>query len=156
MSTDLIRTPITHPLTGQVLDLDNASNEDLGSMLAEIDEQKLLLQELRNLIGGEVLSRQDRQGQWTTRAGDYKLTGASAQPVEEFDGMELRNALLGLADAGVISQEAVDRAVETVVTYKPRKAGINALRKLGGQVKATIDERAVEVPRCRYVKVKRS
>jgi hypothetical protein len=154
--TELVRQPLVHPLTGQALDLDNATYEDLGRMLAEIDEQKLLLQELRNLVGGEVLSRQDLEVQWTTHAGDYKLTGASKQPVEEFDGLELRNALLELADAGVISQEAVDRAVETVITYKPKKAGIAALRKLGGDVKDLIDDRAIEVPRRRYVKVERA
>lgn len=153
--TELVRQPIVHPLTGQVLDLDKASPQDLAEMLVEADEYKSMLQELRNYIGSEVQRRMDAGAKWTLHAGDYKLTSSSPAPVEEFDGHDLYLALEELVQQGVITQDALERAVEIKVEYKPRKAGINALRKLGPIPNEAVGKHVREVVPRRYVKVSR-
>lgn len=154
--TDLDR-PITvvSPRTGEVLTLD-ASTEDLGGYLADIREHESLLREGKNLVGGELVRRMDEGACWTLHTGGLKLSAPSPAPAIEYDELALRESLLQLADEGVISVEAVDRAVEPVVTYRARKSGINALQKLGGRVAAVIDAHANEVSKTRYVKVERA
>lgn len=79
----------------------------------------------------------------------------SPAPAEEWDALAARSELLELVDEGVLGIEAVDAAFEPVVTYKPRKAGINALKKLGGRVAEILASHSHEVERERYVTVSR-
>lgn len=127
-----------NPLTGEALTL-ASPDEDLARWLADIREVESVIRENKKIVQREILSRMDRSASWTVRVPGFKLTGQSPAPVEEWDGVELRTALLGLVDEGLLTIEAVDGAVETVVAYKPRKAGIVKLRKLGGRVAETVD-----------------
>jgi hypothetical protein len=134
---------VLNPTTGEILSLDRPTGE-LGRYLLEVREFEQVLREHKNLVTRELLARLDKDASWTLYEDGLKIVGQSPAPVKEWDGAELRSALLGLVDEGVLSIEAVDAAVETIVTYKPRKAGIGKLRKLGGRVKATVDELARE------------
>lgn len=156
--TDLVPTrsiQLVNPSTGELVELDGPT-EALAEFLADMREHESLCREAKKLVTREVVSRMDRQAAWTIRAAGLKLSAASPQPTEEFDGPELKEALHALVEEGVISIEAVDAAVETVVTYKPRKAGIVALRKLGGRVAEVVDAHSREVEKERYVSVSRA
>lgn len=149
--------PITvvNPVTGEVLGLDRP-NEDLVQLLADVREYEAMLREVKRIVQRELLVRLDRDGKWTLHLENgLKVSAPSPEPTEEFDELALRAALLELADEGVLTVEAVDRAIEPVVTYKAHKNGLNALRKLGGRVKAVIDAHASEVVKDRRITVGR-
>lgn len=155
-STDLTRPiEVMNPTTGEVLTL-AAPTDDLGGFLADVREFKELLRESERVVSQELLFRMDKGAAWTLHGRGLKISGDSPAPVEAWDGAELRTALLELVDDGVLAVEAVDAAVETVVTYKPRKAGINALRKLGGRVGEVVDGLAVKAEKTRSVRVTRA
>jgi hypothetical protein len=143
------------PFTGEAVDLASAGIDDLARLLADVKEYQSRLSEARSLLSREVLRRQDQAAKWTTPAGGYVLKSASPAPGEEFDALALREDLLGLVDEGALSIQAVDAAVETIVTYKARKSGVNALRKLGGVVAQIVDRHARPVEKARYVSVVR-
>lgn len=153
MSTEIAR--VVHPVTGQVVDLDGPIDQ-LAQFLADARDIDAAVKDAKRAVTDEVLRRADADAAWTIHLPGVKLSMPSPAPVEDWDELELREALLTLADEGVISVEAVDRAVEPVVTYKIRAAGVKALRKLGGRVAEAIDSRARETQRTRYVKVERS
>lgn len=144
-----------NPVTGEVLTL-AAETGDLGRYLADLREFESVLREHKRIVSRELLARMDRAASWTFHAGALKLTGQSPAPVREWDGAELRDALLGLVDEGLITVEAVDAAVETVVSFRPRAAGISALRKLGGRVVEVVDSLCRESERERRISVSRS
>lgn len=147
---------VAHPFTGEAIELANAKVDELAKLLDAVKDYQSRLQELRSLVSQEVLRRQDQAASWTTKAGEYVLKGSSPAPVEEFDSLALRSELLGLVDEGALSIEAVDAAVETIVTYKARKAGVNSLRKLGGVVAQVVDRHATPIEKTRYVSVSRA
>jgi hypothetical protein len=126
------------PKTGEQLTLDHPT-EDLARYLDSVRSLEWELRTQKRLVTEELLARMDKSASWTMHLPGMKVTGQSPAPEESWNGAELREALLRLADEGVITAEAVDAAVETVVSYKPRKAGISALRKLGGPVAEVVD-----------------
>lgn len=151
MSAELI----VHPGTGEVITLD-APDETLANVLDALTDYEFQLAEVRSTIGREMVYRMDRAAKWTLHAGPYKLTSSSPSPTEDWDGAALHSALSVLVDDGKLSIEALDAAVETVISYKPRKAGINALRKLGGEVRIAVDALKRETPKGeRRVRVER-
>jgi hypothetical protein len=152
MSTEI--ATVISPRTGEVISLD-APDQDLGGFLNDVRDLESAIRESKRAVHDELLRRMDSAATWTVHVPGLKLSGPSPAPTEEFDELELRTALLTLVDEGVISVEAVDRAIEPVVTYKARRAGINALRKLGGRVAETVTAHARSVEKTRYVKVER-
>jgi hypothetical protein len=148
-------TQLVNPATGEPLSLDSPSPE-LGRYLADLREFESVLREFKRLVSRELLSRMDREASWTLRADELKIVGQSPAPSEEWDGAELRQALLEHVDAGRLSVEAVDAAVETIISYKTRKAGITALRKLGGPIAETVNGLARTAERERRVTVSRN
>jgi hypothetical protein len=151
MSTELT----VLPFTGEIIELATADINDLARLLADVKDYQSRLNEAKSLLSQEVLRRQDQAAKWTTPAGGYVLKGSSPAPQEEFDALALREDLLGLVDEGALGIEAVDAAVETIVTYKARKAGVNALRKLGGVVAQIVDRHARPIEKARYVSIVR-
>ena len=156
MSTELGR-PITvvSPRTGELLEL-SAPDEDLAGWLADVREHESLLREAKNLVQRELLRRMDRSAKWTVRVPKFKLTGTSPKPEETWDGAVLRERLHDLVDDGELTVEAVDAAVETVISFKVRKAGVNALRAAGGRAAAIVDELAIATEKERRVSVSRA
>ena len=104
-------------------------------------------------MSAELLSRFDREAKWTAHVGDLKITGDSPAPAESWDGADLFAALTDLVEAGVISIDAVNAAVQVETVYKPRKAGLTALRRLGGRAAEVVDALAQSVEKDRRVTV---
>lgn len=130
--TDLI----VHPLTGEALEL-RAPTTDLAAAIDQAKEMEGALREYKRAIADEILRRMDHEGTWTARLGPYKVTGdGPRQPT--YDGERLRSALERLVQVGRISERAMEKAVELVTDYKVKKAGINALLKLGPDVAAAV------------------
>ncbi len=156
MSTELGR-PITvvSPRTGEVIEID-APTKALAEYLLDVREHESLLREAKNLVQGEVLRRMDFEKKWTLHVPGLKLTGQSPQPVEMWDGLELREALSPLVDAGELSVEAMDAAVETIVSYKVHKRGINALRAGGGEAAEIVERLCNTTEPARRVSIGRS
>ena len=144
-----------HPLTGEAVSLAEMTNDWLGGVLDDLRDHESRLREVKGDITTEVLRRMDQHAKWSVDAGIYQLKSSSPEPVEEWDALELREALLRLVDRGELAISAVDAAIEPVVTYKIRKAGITALRKLGGEVREIVNSRVKESAKRRYVTVTR-
>lgn len=141
MSTELVPTTpavVFNPSTGEIIDL-NSEDQTLVQFLDDLAQFEKELDSTRRTVNRELVARLDRSAKWTRHVGPYTLSAASPSPTEDWDGAALHEALAPFVDRGELSVEALDAAVETVVSYKPKKAGINALRKLGGDVKTTVD-----------------
>lgn len=155
MSTDLEQVPtFVSPTTGEVVSL-AAPTDQLGHLLADIRDAETALRDAKREINQELFARWDKLASYTHRFDGLEMSGPSPKPAEAFDGPSLHTALMLLVTEGVLAVEAVDAAVETVVTYEPRKKGINALRALGGRVQAVVDAHASETYKERYVRVVR-
>lgn len=139
------------PGTGEVIDVRAAETSVLAEALDYLTGIKQMEASARRIIADEVLRRQDADASWTTPAGGYVLTGQSPAR-EEYDGAALAVALEQLD----ISSAAKLAACEPVVAWKPKRAGINALLKLGGEVADAVRSCAVTVDKPRQVRVKRS
>lgn len=141
---------------GEELTLDSPT-QDLAEYLDGVKELRSRLDEERAIISRELVSRMDQGAKWTLHAGPYKLTAPSPAVGEEWDGAELYDALCELVEDGAISMDAVNAAVEIHLSYKVKKAGVNALRKIGGPVAGAIDGLAREAePKPRNVSVTRA
>lgn len=143
---------IPHPLTGEAIEL-AAETDTLAQWVDQLRELERQAKEARDMIGLELLRRMDAKASWTLRAGDFKITAPSPAPKTEWDVDQLRATLADLRDQG-LDEDAIDAALEVVVTYKPRTAGLNALRKLGGEVAERIAACGTEVEPARRVSVK--
>lgn len=146
---------IVHPGTGEQLDL-TADDVYLVRWFDEIKELEARLKEVRAEVGRELTSRMDRAAKWTLRAGGLEARVPSPAPSVEWNVDALRATLADLLSDGMISEDASDAALEVVVTYKPRVAGLNALKKLGGEVQERVEACGVEVEKPRNVSVKRA
>lgn len=158
MSREVVQREIVlHPTTGEVLDLASASTDDLGRFLYEVRDFESRLKEAKGLASREVLRRQDMSAEWTTRASNYVLKGASpaAGHKEEFNGEALYNELWQLEAEGLISAEAIEAAVDPEVVYTTKKAGITKLRKIGGKVADAVNHHATSAEKPRYVNVEK-
>lgn len=153
-SADEVR--LFDPASGAEISLPDAPTRTLAELRDLIrtaeEDQRLAKQ----AIDAELLARMDRSAKWTLREEGYLLSAPSPSPTEAFDGHALRAGLEDAADRGLISTDAVDAAVEMIVDYKPRVAGINALRKLGGEIADIIGRHATTSERSRRVTVKRA
>lgn len=129
---------VIHPATGEVLDLE-APTETLARWLSEARELDREMRVEKIKVVNELLSRMDTDAAYTVRTERFDITGDGPEPPKEYDARGLRVALAEFVEAGVITQDALDRAVEVVPTYKPRAAGLNALRRLPGSIGEVID-----------------
>lgn len=155
MSTEIEPIPsFTNPLTGEIVPL-KAPDLDLAVFLHDLKVHQSQLRELAKIVQRELLDRQDFRAKWTTHVPGFEIKGDRQKDEESWDGAELREALLAFVDQGVLSIEAVDGAVETVVSFKVKKLGLNSLRSLGGEIAETIDRLRTVVPRDRRVNVSR-
>jgi hypothetical protein len=145
---------VIDPSTGEVVDLDSPIDQ-LAACMDNIRELESRIREEKSKLTREFLERFDKQAEWSTVAGDFQVSAPSPKPREEFDGPGLHEALRVLVDDGTISVEALDAAVETVISYEPRRTGINKLRKLGGRAEKIIRAYTTETQPTRYVKVSR-
>lgn len=154
-SADEVR--IFDPVTGAEIDLAEAPDEQLAELrdlIRDAEEEQRLA---KQAIDAEVIARMDRAAKWTLRAGGFEMTAPSpALKNEVVDAAALHAALMVFVDDGLLSVEAVDAAVQQVLTFKPRKAGIDALRKRGGRIAEVIAEHEQQVQPSRRVTLKRA
>lgn len=146
---------VFNPTTGEILQLD-APTADLANVFWDIDLYIARLRGVKEDIQRVILERMARDARWTLHLeGGVTAEGRLRGQTESWDGAELRGRLLELVEDGTITIEAVDRAVEQVVDFKVKKAGVQALRKLGGRVAAYVDSCCFRSEPQRYVKVLR-
>lgn len=152
MSSDLATTRVPVPGTGEVVDLAGPT-DDLARVLAEIREHEQELRTLKSILAEEVHRRMDTEAKWTQRTEHFEVKGESPERVE-YDPEALSKTLDDLLEVGAISLGAADAALEEVTTYKPRVRGLNALIKLGGEVRERVEacQRPVDKPRRLSVK----
>ncbi|MCK9250042.1 MAG: hypothetical protein M0P31_13845 [Solirubrobacteraceae bacterium] len=130
MSTDITTRPVevVNPLTGELVDIAAMATDALALERNEIRAAQDAIATWRRAIDAELTARLDHEAKRSARVAGYKLS-VTAPTVRETDALGLRTALLALAADGVLSEAAVDAAVEVVPTYKARRVGINALHK---------------------------
>lgn len=151
MSTEIEPTlGFVNPLTGELVPI-KAPDEILALFLHDIKVHQSQLRELVKIVQHELLDRQDFRAKWTTHVPGFEIKGDRQKEDEAWDGAELREALLKFVDQGVLSIEAVDGAVETVVSFKVKKAGLNSLRALGGEIAEKIEALRYSAPKDRRV-----
>lgn len=150
------RVRLFDPATGEELDLPTVTTDQLAEMRAYIRDLEEDLRLAKQALDAEVIDRMDKAAHWTWNGKGYRLSAPSPAPVTKYDAPELYERLSVLAAKGVISWEALGEAVARVWDYKPRVAGINRLRKLGGEVAEAIDACATEVDRPRRVTLGRT
>lgn len=156
MSQDLEqRWHVVSERTGERLTADSPT-EDLGAWLADIRDTEGRIREAKRAVTRELIRRMDKNAEWTTRIPGYKLSAPSPKPVTQYDGVGLHVGLSDMVADGTISFEAMDAAVQEIVEYRVKAAGVNALRKLGGKVAELIDRCSETVEKERYVKVERA
>lgn len=152
-STDLV----VIPSTGEALSLTQPT-DDLAAAVDFCRDLKRQADTAIRTIGEELLRRQDKAASWTTHTEHFEIVGQSPAPDTEWDVDALRATLTDMVEAEEIADEAFDNALEPVVTWKVRKRGLDAIRKLNDDVRERIDAcgRAVERQRRVAVKLKRA
>ncbi|HEY1690020.1 MAG TPA: hypothetical protein VGF95_14290 [Solirubrobacteraceae bacterium] len=141
MTEDLARLVI-HPATGELLDLDQASTDQLGHWLLDARELDQRVREEKRAVTQEILARMDREARHTFHGSDLELKGDGPKIPTEYDATPLRAELQEFVDGQVISPEALDRAIEVQEVLKPRAEGLNALRALGGPIAECVERHA--------------
>lgn len=141
-------TPVVNYATGEVLVLSEATTTDLADARRAASDKRGECESTARLIDRELTHRLDFEGKRSATVGRYKLTG-TAPTREVVDGERLHQALTELVEAGALSQEAADEALEVETTYTPRKAKVNILRKHADKrvrdaVAACIEDEAME------------
>jgi hypothetical protein len=149
------RIQLADPDTGELVDLGNATEDQLARALDAIADHYREIASWKRMVSDEVLRRMDSFASWTIHAGGLKLTAPSPAPQIAYDEPALREALETLADAGRFDHQAVERAVERVVTFKVHAAALKALAKLGDDVAMAIAGHATTLDKTRTVRVSR-
>lgn len=146
---------IPNPLTGEVLDL-HASTDLLAAALDAVKEQKSRLDEFASIVKAELLARMDHEATYSFTGRGFKVSGdGPRQP--NYDGETLYGALAPLVRAGELGKAAFDKAVEMTPTYKAKKNGINALKKLPNEaVQAALASAEIPNESPRQVRVSRA
>ncbi len=134
-------TLVVHPVTGEVLEL-TGDTADLVRWLREVREMESQIREVKRVVTAELIERMDREARYTLHVGDLEVKGDGPVAPTIYDGEQLRVALGEYVEAGAITEEALDRAVEFVPGYRPRAAGLKALARLGGGIAETIERHA--------------
>lgn len=143
-----------NPLTGELVDF-NGPTDQLALALDAIKEQKSQLDSFASDLRKEVLQRMDHEATYTYRGGGLKLSGDGPR-APDYDGERLYSELRPLVARDVIGADAMRKAVETDVVYKPLKRGITALAKLPiPEVQAALKAAEVQNDKPRSVRVSR-
>lgn len=121
----------TDPITGEVYELATADTLQLAEALDVSAEWKRKLDEFRRDVSDEVLTRMDHDTRYSAAVGHFKIKGDGPR-TGDYDGETLHTGLAKLVRAGVISDSAMEAAVEIETSYKVKKRGVNALAKLAG------------------------
>jgi hypothetical protein len=140
VATSLIPAPghLLDPQTGELIELAEAEDDRVAEILARLKDLEAQLKQASEEVKGEVIRRMDKAARWTLEAGEWRLK-SSSPGVVDYDQKLLKAELNGLVSKGVIDSTAVGRAFTTRMTESVSKSGVNALLKLGGEVKDAIE-----------------
>jgi len=146
--------------SGELIDVRESSTDRLARFLDEATELVSLMSEARAQVDRELLRRMDAEATWTARVGDFELRAPSPEAgMTYYDPEALEDALDGLVERGLVCEQAAAAAlqVETNVERTPKRRGIAALLRLGGEVAEAVAacERRREEPPRRSVRVRR-
>ena len=128
---------VTNPATGEVIDL-AADTIELGRKLKELRALESELREFKALVQKAILAQMDRNASWTVNSGAGKVTGTSPGKVD-YDPEMLYQALKELLEEDRITKEAADAALGVKVEKAVKKAGVNKLIALGGDIKEKVE-----------------
>jgi hypothetical protein len=133
---------VIHPATGEITVL-NAPVAELARWLAEARELDRQMKIEKQRITDELLARMDSEASYTLRSGGLEIKGDGPVPPTEYDAQALYTSLQEYVEAGVITKDALERAVvPQPVTYKARTQGLKALEKLNGGIVQAIQRHA--------------
>lgn len=154
MSTDLqpldLITPqgVMNPDTGELVALADLPTPALARVLGlvqhSIDQHLNALYEAKRLLGGEMIERMDRQGEWTVHAPGVEVRAPSPSAgTVEWDAEKLERLLDELVEEGVIDRAGKQRAIQQEIVLKVDKRGVNALMKIPAVAERIHDARYV-------------
>ncbi len=146
---------VVHPVTGEMLDLSDTT-DILAGALDDVRRLEGDLRDFKSALSMELLRRMDYYRTYTAHLRGFGKVSGDGPRKPDYDGRTLRTGLLKLVTE-VLPQEAVDAAVEAVVEWKVKKAGVNALLRVEDErVLAAV--KAAEVPNTkpRAVRVERA
>jgi hypothetical protein len=142
--------------TGELIPLTDAPDDALASLRDYLKDLRSRIAEANALLDSEVVRRMDQDRCWTIHAGGLTLTAPSPAPAFEWDAPGLYSDLEAMVADGELSERAFLAAVDEVVGYRVKAAGVNALLKGGGPVAEIVKAHRTEVEKPRRVSVKRA
>lgn len=147
---------LIEPNTGELVPLHEATDAHIAAVRDHLKDLRSRIEEANRVIDQELLGRMDQDRCWTIHAGGLTLTAPSPAPAFEWDAPGLYSDLEAMVADGELSERAFVAAVEEVVGYKVKHAGVQALLKGGGPVAEIVLAHRTEVEKPRRVSVKRA
>lgn len=147
---------LIEPNTGELVLLSEAQTGHIAEIRDHLKDLRSQIDEANRILDREVLGRMDHRCSWTLHEGNLTLTAPAEKTQDAWDGAGLHLTLEDLVAEGDIAPEAMHAAVEEIISYKVKAAGVKALLKTGGHIAACILEHRTEAPRDRRVTVKRA
>ncbi len=138
---------VLDPLTGELVNLITADLDDLAGWLDHVREYKRMCDQALNVVQERMYREIDPGGQWTVIRPNWKITGTSPAPTVKYDGERVYKAARKLVKDGLLTKDAAGKAVERVVSFKARVAGIQALSKISPVIAAAFEECSTEEPK---------
>lgn len=126
---------IVSPVTGEAIDLGAHAN-DLAHAIDHVRDLEAQLRNVKRQIADELIARMDRAAAWTLTADDWKISAPSPSRLE-YDAEKLATVLTRLVADGRLDPDAARRAI--VLEPKVKRAGLEAIRRLGGEVRDEVD-----------------
>lgn len=127
MTTDVVVNEVVDRETGELVDLDRETDlEALANLRAQRGEAITEANAENRRIDARIVHLLDLDATRSASAGRWRIK-VPAPTVRETDELGLRNALFEASRDGLISPEAIDRAVEMVEVPRARRPGIKAL-----------------------------
>jgi polyhydroxyalkanoate synthesis regulator phasin len=131
------------PHTGELVNLE-AEPRVLAEALNDMREMEAQIRSAKGVLSREIHRRMDASARWTLEAGPWQLVGASPGRLN-WDADQLAEIVLELVEEGTINAAAAEAAVEQVHEWRARPVGVNALRKLGPEIAARVEQAAEPV-----------
>lgn len=135
---------LLNTITGEVINLD-ADEETLARTIRALrdldDDRKLLVK----AVSRELLTRMDANAKWTLHFTGLDVSSSSPGKVE-YNGERLKGILEELVRDRLITKDAALAAIERKVSFAAKKSGVNALKKLGGEVEKRLRSAEARIP----------